>query len=256
MGDLRQDANQQHSPVRCVNLRPCSHKAPHDGNHSPFNNLRAGAVTMTSARELRAALKALESPAAERNKTAIADALAAWLPTTGSVLELACGALQHARLLAAAHPALRWHPTDCRPELLSIASKLPAAFADEWPANLDAPTRLDVLEGPWPAEQQTVVYAANLLHIAPWSVTEALFKEAPQILANAGILVLYGPFREDGAFRSDGDERFDATLKAQNPLWGIRDREALDDLALAAGLTLRGRLEMPANNLLLRYVRP
>lgn len=255
MGHLSQCVKQQHNRMRCVTLCACSHSAPHDGNDSPFVPPLAGPLMMRSARELRAVLAALESPAAERNKAAIATALAAWLPRTGNVLEVACGALQHARLLAAAHPTLQWHPTDCRAELLAIASDLPAALADEWPANLAAPTALDVQDRPWPMEQAAVIYAANLLHIAPWSVTEALFAEAPRVLEPVGVLILYGPFREDGAFRSEGDERFDASLRAQNPLWGIRDREALDELAAAAGLDRKGRQEMPANNLLLRYGR-
>lgn len=217
---------------------------------------RAKTSPMADLPTTRAALAALESPAATRNTGPICDRLSLWLPEQGRVLELACGALQHARALLAARPELHWQPTDIRSELLAIAQELPAALGPGWPENLAAPEILDARERPWRYRALDIIYTANLLHIAPMAVTDALFAEAALALNPGGSLVIYGPFREHGRFRSDGDARFDEALRAQSPALGIRDLEALETRAAAAGLRQTGREAMPANNLLLRYQRP
>ena len=43
-------------------------------------------------------------------------------------------------------------------------------------------------------------------------------------------------------------ERFDATLRAQNADWGIRDIEEVAALAVAAGFEPEEPVPMPANN--------
>ncbi len=41
----------------------------------------------------------------------------------------------------------------------------------------------------------------------------------------------------------------------QNPRWGLRDREDVDDLALAHGFAIEPRHMMPSDNRLLVYRR-
>jgi hypothetical protein len=65
------------------------------------------------------------------------------------------------------------------------------------------------------------------------------------------MLVTYGPYLEDEVPTSESNLRFDASLRARNPDWGIRRREEVEQQALQAGLGLSHRLSMPANNLLL-----
>jgi len=65
--------------------------------------------------------------------------------------------------------------------------------------------------------------------------------------ANA-LLMVYGPFNYDGRFTSASNAAFDASLRADQPLRGIRDFEAVDALARAAGLALLEDRTMPANN--------
>jgi hypothetical protein len=44
-------------------------------------------------------------------------------------------------------------------------------------------------------------------------------------------------------------------LRARDPQWGIRRREEVEQVAAQAGLALRDRVAMPANNLLLVWGR-
>jgi len=54
---------------------------------------------------------------------------------------------------------------------------------------------------------------------------------------------------------SDGNAAFDVQRRAQVPHRGIRDVEALDALALAAGMHRLGDVAMPANNACLIWQR-
>ena len=75
-----------------------------------------------------------------------------------------------------------------------------------------------------------------------------MFAGIGRVLAPGGLLCLYGPFNYGGAFTSESNARFDAWLKARDPVSGIRDFEALDRLAHAQGLVLERDIEMPVNN--------
>ena len=47
----------------------------------------------------------------------------------------------------------------------------------------------------------------------------------------------------------------DASLKARDPAWGLRDRDQVVAVARSHGLTLTLRAEMPANNISLLFRR-
>ena len=51
------------------------------------------------------------------------------------------------------------------------------------------------------------------------------------------------------------NEAFDASLKARDPAWGLRDAADVAALAKANGLALTLRKAMPANNLSLLFRR-
>ncbi len=120
-------------------------------------------------------------------------------------------------------------------------------------ANVHPPLLLDVMAPQWlPADQQfDLIYCANMLHIAPWPVCAALMAGSARHLAPGGVLVTYGPYLEDGVPTSPGNLAFDVSLRTDNPAWGIRRREDVEAAAAQAGLHLRQRHAMPANNLLL-----
>jgi hypothetical protein len=99
------------------------------------------------------------------------------------------------------------------------------------------------------------VFCANVIHIAPWRVAEGLLAGAGRYLRADGRLFLYGPFKRDGKHTAVSNAVFDSSLREGNPEWGVRDIEALQELAVAAGLALVDIAEMPANNLILVFER-
>jgi len=78
---------------------------------------------------------------------------------------------------------------------------------------------------------------------------QGLLRGAGRVLRPGGVMVLYGPYRMGGAHTAASNAAFDAGLRAQDPAWGVRDLEAVVELAAAHGLVQREIVTMPANNL-------
>jgi hypothetical protein len=92
-----------------------------------------------------------------------------------------------------------------------------------------------------------------VIHIAPWRVAEGLFAGAGRYLRADGRLFLYGPFKRGGRHTAVSNAVFDTSLRERDPEWGVREVEALEQLAANAGLVLVQTAEMPANNLILVF---
>ena len=58
-----------------------------------------------------------------------------------------------------------------------------------------------------------------------------------------------GPYRREGQHTAPSNEAVDQQLRASNPDWGVRDLEAVTEVAVSHGLALRDVIAMPANNL-------
>ena len=71
-----------------------------------------------------------------------------------------------------------------------------------------------------------------------------------------GVFCLYGPFRIDGRFNTESNERFDASLRQRDPAMGIRDLETLDDFGASRGLQRQRLYAMPSNNFIAVWTRP
>jgi hypothetical protein len=146
-------------------------------------------------------------------------------------------------------PWLPWQPTDRGdyfPGLLNNIARL-------GPDNVKTPHYLDISGTGWPDTDH--IYLANVLHIMPAALLKPLFQGAAAVLADTGKLCIYGPFKYDGEFTSASNANFDASLKARDPLSGIRDIETLQQLAADQGLSLAHDNPMPANNQLLVFER-
>ena len=192
------------------------------------------------------------APATLRNRDAIAAMLAEWLPPTGRVLEVASGSGEHIVHFAAAFPALDWQPSDPDPgALVSIA----AWSAEAGLANVAPPLRLDAATSGWPVAGADALLCINMVHISPWSATLGLLGGAARILPSGAPLILYGPYVEPGVPTAPSNIAFDASLRARNPEWGLRNLDAVKAAARDAGLTFAARQAMPANNLTLLFRR-
>ncbi len=160
------------------------------------------------------------------------------------VLEIGSGTGQHAVYFGAALPHLVWQTSDVIPHHAGIRAWLDDAFLP----NVLPPLALDVNEGGWHALRFDAVFSANTLHIMNWPEVEKFFTGVGLVLQSGGVLAIYGPFNDYGAYTSESNARFDAWLKARDPASGVRDFEAVNALAVKHGLTLWQDIAMPANN--------
>ncbi len=202
------------------------------------------------------------SPAAERNRAPILDALRQILPDSGQALEIASGTGQHVAHFASHMPGWMWQPSDAQADgFESIGAWCVQAGA----INVCGPVLLDVMAPKWPTgsaefsdkfpDKFDAVFCANMLHIAPWATCAALMVGASKHLSPHGALVTYGPYLERDVPTSPGNVAFDESLRQRDPAWGIRALEDVAHQAAQAGLRLLERFEMPANNLLLVFKR-
>ncbi len=188
----------------------------------------------------------LDFPATGRNGAPIFDVLSRVAPEVGLLLEIGSGSGQHVVRFAEGLPKLRFQPTDPDP---SHVASIEAWRVHEGVDNVLPALRLDATELPWPVERADAVYCANVIHISPWEVALALLEGASRVLPPEGLLFLYGPFMRDGAHTAPSNQRFDESLKARDPRWGVRDLVDVSDAARDVGLHRREVVEMPANNL-------
>lgn len=189
------------------------------------------------------------SPACERNKDVIAEQLKVIFSRCRHVLEIGSGSGQHVVHFAEQMPSITWQPMDL-PDYFSVLQHN-LAFT---PANIMPPVELDLDNMPWiPDVWYDGLFSANCLHIMSWQHVLGFFERAGQQLIEGGTLCIYGPFKYSGEFTSPSNANFELWLKDRDPLSGVRDFEAVVELAQSHGLTLLGDQPMPANNQLLSF---
>jgi SAM-dependent methyltransferase len=185
------------------------------------------------------------APPADRNKGPILEVLKRWLPAQGMVVEIASGTGQHVAHFAKALPGLTWQPTELD---VDRHDSIAAWIEFEKLTNVFPPLLLDVGKHPWPLDRADAVICSNMIHISPWQTTVDLMKGSARLLRNGGIVFLYGPYRRFGAHTAPSNEAFDADLRARNPEWGLRDLEAVAEVASVHGFEFGEAVPMPANN--------
>jgi len=186
----------------------------------------------------------VHSEACERNKGPILAVLTSALARQHCVLEIGSGTGQHAVYFARHLPHLSWQPSERSAELGALAERIRL----EGPPNLRPAIELDVRSQPWPVAGVDAVFSANTLHIMAWEEVQDFFRGVGAVLRKPGVLCVYGPFRYGGEYTSASNSDFDRYLHIRDPLSGIRDFEALAELATAQGLSLAADHAMPANN--------
>ena len=190
------------------------------------------------------------SQACENNKGPILEVLKTVFNKTKSVLEVGSGTGQHSVFFAEQLPHLQWYTSDRHINHEGINLWLKEANL----TNLHGPLELD-LNYAWPVNNVDAIYTANTFHIVSWQLVEQFFKGVSTHLVSQGVVCIYGPFKYQGQFTSASNEEFDRFLTQRDPFSGIRDFEAIEQLATQAGLTLISDTAMPANNQLLVFKR-
>ncbi len=190
------------------------------------------------------------SQACANNKFAILSKLSQHFSELNNVIEIGTGTAQHATFFAQHLPYLNWQTTDLAINHQGIKAWLNEANL----TNLKAPITLD-LNAPWPPFEHTFdgLFTANTLHIIAWPLVVKFFAGIADTIAKKGVVCIYGPFNYQGKYTSASNAEFDIWLKERDPLSGIRDIEAIVELAINAGLTLQTDYAMPANNRLLVF---
>lgn len=186
------------------------------------------------------------SESCERNKLPILSVIEPLLEDKVQLLEIGSGTGQHAVFFAEHLPHLLWHTSDRAENHADIQ-----LWIDDSPATVKSPISLDVVADHWPEQLFDAIYSANTAHIMSWQAVVAFFQGAGKALQKNGIFILYGPFNYDGKFSSESNERFEQWLKSVDSERGIRNFEAVNQLAENAGMNLLKDYEMPANNRIL-----
>ena len=88
-----------------------------------------------------------------------------------------------------------------------------------------------------------------MIHIAPWTACLGLLSGANKLLPEGELLYLYGAYKQNGKHTSPSNADFDASLRNQNPEWGVRDLDEVIVVASQQNLVLKAVQPMPANNL-------
>lgn len=195
----------------------------------------------------------LNAPSAARNSAAICAVLQQHAPLRGRALELASGTGQHIAQFAKLLPELLWQPSEPDERRFESIRAWCAGCGNVLP-----PIPLDATQTGWSAHHSgfDLIYLSNLLHLIPWEAAQTLITESAEALAPRGRFILYGPFMRNGHLTSEGDRRFHNSLITKDPAVGYKDIEDVERRAKAAGLTLRTRLNMPANNIALICEKP
>lgn len=187
-------------------------------------------------------------PAPERNKQPILEQLVQLLPPHAKrLLEISSATGQHAEHFARALPELEIQTSDFDAEhLITLEARARLCGLP----NFLAPIHLDVTEETWPVSDIDVIYNANMVHIAPFDAARGLFRGAGRLLSPGAMMITYGPYQLDGQHTSESNAQFDASLRARDSRFGVRDLAELAELGAAAGLVHRAPIAMPANNFL------
>jgi len=185
------------------------------------------------------------------NQAEICAVLDTLLVENKHVLEIGSGTGQHAVYFSKRLPHLIWQTSDQEQYHQGINLWLDEAKLD----NARAPIRLDVSRNSWPKLSIDALFSANAVHIMSWNNVIDYFTYGTQLLEKNGLFILYGPFNYNDKFTSESNANFDQWLKDRDPASGVRDFEALDELANKNNMIFKHDIEMAVNNRILCWAK-
>ena len=85
----------------------------------------------------------------------------------------------------------------------------------------------------WPVASADGIICINMVHISAWDATFGLIKGAAAVLRPGSPLYLYGPYKRGGFATAPGANWWHSTgtLRERNPIWGLRDLDAVAAIA-------------------------
>ena len=200
--------------------------------------------------------KRLFFSATQRNRDFIGDVLARIINKEGMILEIGSGSGEHGVVFQKRFPAIIWQTSD--PDLRHRKSIISWIEYEELNKKMPKPLELDVENIPWNislklAHSLQGIVSINMIHVAKWTSTIALFKESGKFLKSGRFLILYGPFKIGNKHTSQSNYFFDNSLKIQNDHWGIRNIEEVNYEAKRNSFFQEDIIRMPANNFSIIY---
>ena len=195
-------------------------------------------------------------PATQRNGYYIGDVLSRIIKNKGSILEIGSGSGEHGVAFQKRFPEIVWQTSD--PDLIHRKSISSWIKHEELNNKMPQPIMLNVENIPWEIPLKLVhalqgIVSINMIHVARWTSTIALFKESGRLLNKGQFLMLYGPFKICNKHTSQSNSLFDDSLKMQNELWGIRNLEEVNLEGVKNGFLQEDTICMPANNFSIIY---
>ena len=189
--------------------------------------------------------------ATQRNRDFIGDVLSRIIKKDGLILEIGSGSGEHGVAFQKRFPEIIWQTSD--PDLLHRKSIISWIDYEKLNKKMPKPLELDVEKIPWNipfklAHSLQGIVVINMIHVAKWTATIALFREAGKLLKEGQFLILYGPFKIGNKHTSQSNYNFDNSLKVQNEFWGIRNLEEVTEEAKINGFFQEDIISMPANN--------
>ena len=193
--------------------------------------------------------------ATQRNRDCIGDVLSRIIKI-GSVLEIGSGSGEHGVFFQERFPKIIWQTSD--PNFLYRKSIISWIDHEELNKKMPQPLEIDVEKIPWKiplilAHSLQGIVSINMIHVAKWASTMALFKGSGKLLKKGQFLILYGPFKIFNKYTSESNYFFDNSLKMQNDLWGIKNLEDVCDESKKNGFSQEDIIRMPANNFSIIY---
>lgn len=193
----------------------------------------------------------LFSSSAGRNQLDIARALAEVLPQNASVLEVGSGTGEHGIATLSLRSDLTWQFSDPDPaSRASQAAWITHHSRETETAEQAKPLNIDATTPDWAASlnaKYDVIFASNMIHIAPIDALNGLARQAEIALNSNGIVILYGPFLFEGA-SAPSNLHFDGVLRSKNSAWGVRELGLVKHIFAKNGFNHVELRDMPKNN--------
>ena len=198
----------------------------------------------------------LNFPATKRNREFIASVLKNYISSESLFLEIASGSGEHGVFFQRKFPSIIWQTSDpdpaCRKSISSWINH------EDLSSKMPQPLDLNVERRPWPLTKRQKsllkgIVCINMFHISPWSSTVAFFEESKVISNRNSSLIIYGPFLRTNVQTSESNANFNRSLVLQNPLWGLRHIEDVNEVAYKNGFIPEKVIDMPANNISVIY---